>query len=152
MCIEREHKDTHHPLSILEGDNPPRQILLTLKTNVIMEKNNGIINSWSFVTFVSNHGGKAFLAPFIDSKTGEPFKSVVCKKSNSKEEKGTIVNFSSNLPELSLKELAAQKDDLQVVELAVKPEVLERRKAEGKQLESYKLCRVGEAWQEIDLS
>ena len=117
-----------------------------------MEKNNGIINSWSFVAFVKNHGGKCFVAPFIDPKTGEPFTSLVCKKTNSKEEKGTIVNFSSKLPELSLKDLASQKDSLQVVEIAVKPEVLEKRKAEGRQLESYKLCKVGEStWQELDL-
>lgn len=152
MCIKVEHKDTHHPLSILEGDNPPRQILLTLKTNVIMEKSNNIVNSWSFVTFVANNGGKAFLAPFVDSKTGESFSSIVCKKSNDRNEKGTIVNFSSKLGNLSLKELAAQKDELQVVQLVVDPEILAKRKAEGRQLESYKLCKVGESsWQELDL-
>ena len=116
-----------------------------------MEKNSNIIASWSFVSFVANNGGKAFLAPFVDSQTGECFSSIVCKKSNDKNEKGTIVNFSSKLPKMSLKDIATQKDDLQVVQLVVDPEVLARRKAAGKQLESYKLCRVGEAWQEIDL-
>ena len=93
-----------------------------------MEK--GIVNSWSFVAFVRNNGGKAFVAPFVNKETGETFSSVVVKHS-------ILVNFSSKMGELSTQEIAREKDNLQVVQL---------------ESGSYKLCRVGESsWNEIDL-
>ena len=118
-----------------------------------MEKNENIIASWSFLTFVQNHGGKAFVAPFVDKKKGTPFTSVVCKKNkDDKEEKGTLVNFSSKMGPLSNMEIAQQFNDLQVIQRVVEPEVLARRKAEGRQLETYILCRKGESsWDEIPL-
>ena len=100
-----------------------------------MEK--GIVNSWSFVAFVRNNGGKAFVAPFVNKESGEMFNSIVVKSSNSRDEKGIIVNFSSKMGELGLQELAREKDNLQVVQL---------------ESGTYKLCRVGESsWNEIDL-
>lgn len=116
------------------GDSPPSSNINPL-ISTIMEK--GIVNSWSFVAFVRNNGGKAFVAPFVNKETGETFSSVVVKHSNSRDEQGILVNFSSKMGELSTQEIARDKDNLQVVQL---------------ESGSYKLCRVGESsWNEIDL-
>ena len=96
-----------------------------------------IVNSWSFVAFVRANGPKAFVAPFVNQETGEQFSSLVIKKTDSRDERGIIVNFSSKMGEMSPSQIAREKDNLQVVEL---------------ESGSYKLCRVGESsWNEIDL-
>ena len=96
-----------------------------------------IVNSWSFVAFVRNNGPKAFVAPFVNQETGEQFSSLVIKKTDSRDEKGIIVNFSSKMGEMSPSQIAREKDSLQVVQL---------------ESGSYKLCKQGESsWQEIDL-
>ena len=74
------------------------------------------------------------VAPFVNKETGEAFKS--CAFLSSKGEI-TLVAFSSKLGELTRKQIAEQKDDLQVVQL-------ERG--------SYKLCKTGhDTWEDVDL-
>ena len=93
----------------------------------------GIKNSWSLISFARTHG-RMKVAPFVNKETGECFKS--CAFLNSDGEI-TLVAFSSKLGELTPKQIAAQKDDLQVV-----------------QLESgrFKLCRTGhDTWEDVDL-
>ena len=95
--------------------------------------NIGIKNSWSLISFAKAHG-RMKVAPFVNKETGECFKSCAFLDS-----KGgtTLVAFSSKLGELTPKEIAAQKDDLQVVEL---------------ESGSFKLCRAGhDTWQDVDL-
>lgn len=110
-----------------------------------------IIATWSFMSFLrEKEAKKVFVAPFVSSETNEEFNSLVVKKSASRDEKGTLVNFSKNLKDIKDSEIVAQKDSLQVVQIDVKPEVLARRKAEGRQLESYILCREGESsWSDL---
>ena len=112
-----------------------------------------IINSWSFMTFAKSvEAKKVFTANFTSSETNEDFRSLVLKKTADRSEKGTLVNFSKNLKGISDADIIRRKDELQVVQIEVAPEVLERRKREGKQLESYILCEYGESsWNELDL-
>ena len=74
------------------------------------------------------------VAPFVNKETGEAFKSCAFISSTGEI---TLVAFSSKLGELTPKQIAAQKDDLQVVEL---------------ESGSLKLCKAGKgSWEDVDL-
>ena len=74
------------------------------------------------------------VAPFINKRTREHFSSCVFIDPN---EVITLVAFSSNLGELTPAEIAARKDDLQVVQL---------------ESGTYKLCKAGhDTWEDVDL-
>ena len=93
----------------------------------------GIKNSWSLISFAKAHG-RMKVAPFVNKETGECFKSCAFIDSDGKI---TLVAFSSNLGELTPAQIAAQKNDLQVVEL---------------ESGSFKLCKVGkDSWEDVDL-
>lgn len=93
----------------------------------------GIKNSWSLISFAKSHG-KMKVAPFVNKETGEAFKSCAFL---SPEGEVTLVAFSSKLGELTPKQIAAQKDDLQVVQL---------------ESGSFKLCKTGhDTWEDVDL-
>ena len=95
--------------------------------------NIGIKNSWPLISFAKAHG-RMKVAPFVNKETGECFKSCAFLDS-----KGgiTLVAFSSKLGELTPKEIAEQKDDLQVVQL---------------ESGTYKLCKAGhDTWEDVDL-
>ena len=95
--------------------------------------NVGIKNSWSLISFAKTHG-KMKVAPFVIRETGECFKS--CAFISNTDEV-TLVAFSSKLGELTPAEIAAQKDDLQVVQL---------------ESGTYKLCKAGHAtWEDVDI-
>ena len=95
----------------------------------------GIKNSWSLISFAEAHG-RMKVAPFVNKETGECFKSCAFLDS----EGGiTLVAFSSKLGELTPAQIAAQKDDLQVVQL---------------ESGSFKLCKAGhgqDTWEDVDL-
>ena len=95
--------------------------------------NVGIKNSWSLISFAKTHG-KMKVAPFVNRETGECFKS--CAFISNTDEV-TLVASSSKLGELTPAEIAAQKDDLQVVQL---------------ESGTYKLCKAGhDTWEDVDL-
>ena len=97
--------------------------------------NVGIKNSWTLLSFAKTHG-RMKVAPFVNKDTGEAFKSCAFLSS---EGEITLVALSSNLGELTTKQIAEQKDDLQVVQL---------------KSGSFKLCRVGHVqntWKDVDL-
>ena len=95
--------------------------------------NVGIKNSWSLISFAKSHG-RMKVAPFVNKETGEAFKSCAFLSSDGEI---TLVAFSSKLGELTPKQIAAQKDDLQVVQL---------------ESGSFKLCRAGhDTWEDVDL-
>lgn len=74
------------------------------------------------------------VAPFVNKDTGECFKSCAFLSSDGEV---TLVAFSSKLGELTPAQIAAQKDDLQVVQL---------------ESGSYKLCKAGhDTWEDVDL-
>ena len=101
--------------------------------NINESQNVGIKDSWSLVSFARSHG-KMKVAPFVNSETGEAFKSCAFVDS---ENNVTLVAFSSKMGELTPAEIKAQKNDLQVVMLA-----------SG----TYKLCKRGENnWEDVDL-
>ena len=94
--------------------------------------NQGIKNSWSLIAFAKEHG-KMQVGEFANKETGEVFKSCIFTDGDSR----CFVAFSSKMGELSPKEIAQQKDDLQVVQL---------------ESGNYSLCRVGQnAWEDVDL-
>ena len=95
----------------------------------------GIKNSWSLISFAESHG-RMKVAPFVNKETGECFKS--CAFLSSKGEV-TLVAFSSKLGELTPKQIAEQKYNLQVVQL---------------ESGSFKLCKAGhghDTWEDVDL-
>lgn len=93
----------------------------------------GIVNSWSLIAFAKNKGPKMQVGTFVNRETSESFKS--CIFTNGDGDK-TFVAFSQNLGELTPKEIASRKADLQVVEL---------------ESGHYKLCEQGSTWEDVDL-
>ena len=103
-------------------------------------ENSRIINHWSLIMF-SELKGDDMRVGTCTAKDGTKFPAVAFNDGKNR----TFVDFGSSLEGgLTFEEICAQADDLQIVELETLPEVLERRKAAGKQLETYKLCKVGE--------
>lgn len=96
-----------------------------------MEK--GIKASWSLVAFARTHG-KMKVGAFVNKDTGEAFKS--CMFVGADNNVTAVVNFSSNLGELTPQQIASMKDDLQVVQL---------------NSGTYKLCKNGSSWEDVDL-
>ena len=94
--------------------------------------NQRIINSWSLIAFAKTHG-KMQVGEFANKETGETFKSCIFSDGESR----CFVAFSSKMGELTPREIAQQKDDLQVVQL---------------ESGNYSLCKVGQnAWEDVDL-
>nr|DAT37538.1 MAG TPA: hypothetical protein [Crassvirales sp.] len=92
-----------------------------------------IKNSWSLIAFAKEFGPKMQVGEFVNKETGEDFKSCIFTNGDTR----TFVAFSSKMGPLSPREIAAKKNELQVV-----------------QLESghYSLCKQGEnTWEEVDL-
>lgn len=96
-----------------------------------MEK--GIKASWSLVAFARTHG-KMKVGAFVNKDTGEAFKS--CMFVGADNNVTAVVNFSSNLGELTPQQIVSMKHDLQVVQLT-----------SG----TYKLCKAGSTWEDVDL-
>ena len=113
-----------------------------------------IIKSWSLIAFAQEKGADIAVGT-CPGQDGSTFQAV----SFSQGDKRTFVDFGKSLqPGLSVQEIVANVNDLQVVELQTLPEVLARRQAKaaqtGKpvQLETYKLCKKGETtWQSVNL-
>ena len=94
----------------------------------------GIKNSWSLIAFAKSHG-KMQVGDFKNGETGEEFKS--CIFTNPEDNSRTFVAFSSKMGELSPSEIAAKKDELQVVEL---------------ESGNFSLCAIGAtAWHDVEL-
>ena len=94
--------------------------------------NQGIKNSWSLLAFAKAHG-KMQVGEFANKETGEVFKSCIFSDGEDR----TFVAFSSRMGELTPREIAAQKNELQVVQL---------------ESGNYSLCKVGQnAWEDVDL-
>lgn len=92
-----------------------------------------IKNSWSLIAFAKQFGPKMQVGEFVNKETGEDFKSCIFTNGETR----TFVAFSSKMGPLSPREIAAKKNELQVV-----------------QLESghYSLCKQGEnTWEDVDL-
>lgn len=99
--------------------------------------NTGIKNSWTLLQFAKKFGKKMQVGSFVNKDTGETWKSCIFSDGDNR----TFVAFSRNLGELTPKEIAQQKDDLQVVQCETK---------EGNDM--YALCHKGEnTWEDVDL-
>lgn len=83
------------------------------------QTSNNIVNSWSLMAFARSHGRMKVVpctVKNVEDRKGEQFKSCIFENPNDHNDV-TWVNFSKNLGELSPAEIAARKDELQVVEL-----------------------------------
>lgn len=119
--------------------------------NSMNNSESNIIDRMSFKNFFIKFGKKLRIADFTNKETGEAFTMLAFGTSTNPKEL-TYVGFSQNLGELTSAEINREKDNLQVIQLKVSSDVLARRRAEGRQLESYKLCRAGEmSWEEVEL-
>ena len=100
-----------------------------------MEKSNStIINSWSLIAFAKAFGPKMQVGEFVNKESGDKFKSCIFTAADDTK---TFAAFSNNLGVLTPREIAAQKDDLQVVQL---------------ESGNYVLCHKGtETWETVDL-
>lgn len=94
----------------------------------------GIKNSWSLISFAKSHG-KMQVGKFANGETGEEFHS--CIFTNPTDNTRVLVAFSSKLGELTPREIAERKNELQVVEL---------------ESGHYSLCKQGNnAWEDVNL-
>lgn len=95
----------------------------------------GIKNSWSLIAF-ARMKGKMQVGEFVNKESGEFFKSCIFTDPNDASSR-CFVAFSSKLGELTPKEIADKKDELQVVEL---------------ESGHYSLCMQGaNSWENVDL-
>ena len=102
-----------------------------------MAQSNKIKNSWSLLSFAREFGPKMQVGEFVNSESGDKFKSCIFTKGDTR----TFVAFSSKLGVLSPREIAAQKDDLQVV-------LCETKNGD----DMYSLCHQGQdSWENVDL-
>ena len=91
-----------------------------------------IIPCGSLLEFKGNR--RMQVGAFVNSKTGDSFHSCVFTDNNGKRE---LVAFSSHLGELSPKQIAAMKNDLQVVMMPSGNKIL---------------CKKGEnTWEDVDI-
>lgn len=92
-----------------------------------------IKNSWSLIAFAKEFGPKMQVGEFVNKETGEDFKSCIFTNGETR----TFVAFSSKMGVLSPREIAAKKNELQVVQL---------------KSGHYSLCKQGEnTWKDVDL-
>lgn len=105
-------------------------------------QNVGIKNSWSLLDFARSHGKMKVTNEMTNTKTGELFKSCAFVSPSGAV---TLVGFSTKLgtinpkadPKVISKQIADQKDSLQVVEL---------------ESGNFKLCKAGaDSWEGVDL-
>lgn len=97
-------------------------------------QNVGIKNSWSLMAFAKSHG-KMQVGKFTNKETGEEFSS--CIFTNPTDNSRCFVAFSSKLGAMTPADIAAKKNDLQVVEL---------------ESGNFSLCNLGSnAWQDVEL-
>lgn len=105
-------------------------------------QNVGIKNSWPLVDFAKSHGKMKVTNEMTNGQTGEHFKSCAFVGTGGAV---TLVGFSSNLDSINTstdskaisRQIAAQKDSLQVVEL---------------ESGTFKLCKRGtDSWEDVDL-
>lgn len=102
-----------------------------------MAQAKNIKNSWSLISFAREFGPKMQVGEFVNSESGDKFKSCIFTKGDTR----TFVAFSSKLGVLSPREIAAQKDNLQVVLCKTK---------DGDYM--YSLCHQGQdSWEDVDL-
>ena len=102
-----------------------------------MAQSNTIKNSWSLLSFAREFGPKMQVGEFVNAESGDKLKSCIFTKGDTR----TFVAFSSKLGVLSPGEIAAQKDDLQVVLCETK---------DGEDM--YSLCHQGQdSWEDVDL-
>lgn len=100
-------------------------------------QNVGIKQSWSFMAFARMMGKPKYAKGLTNSKTGEKFNAISMVDPNNDRDVKCFVHFSSKLGELTKEEIAARKNELQVVEL---------------NSGSYVLCNYGNSpWEDIDL-
>lgn len=93
----------------------------------------GIINSWSLLAFAKEHG-KMQVGDFANKDTGEVFKACIFTKPDGTR---TFVAFAAKMGELTPKQIAEMKNELQVVQL---------------ESGNYSLCKIGSnSWQNVDL-
>lgn len=94
----------------------------------------GIKASWPLLSFARMYSRMKVTSPMTNSETGETFRSCAFIDAAGAV---TLVGFSSNLGELTPKQIAAQKNELQVVQL---------------NSGNYKLCKAGtDSWEDVDL-
>jgi hypothetical protein len=95
--------------------------------------NVGIKQGWSLLAFAS--GKKMQVGSFVNSETGEQFKSCVFTEQSTGNR--CFVAFSSNLGELTPAQISAMKHELQVVEL---------------NSGNFSLCKQGQGtWEDVEL-
>lgn len=123
------------PLDKESEESPDTNQNPCLKVESMAQSNNNssIVASETLMSFARKHG-KMQVGSFTNGETGDEFKSCIFTDNMGAR---CFVAFSSNLGELSPRQIAAQKNDLQVVQL---------------ESGNYKLCRQGSnTWEDVDL-
>ena len=110
---------------------------------------NPFIKSWTLLQFAREFGPDMFVGEFVNHDDGQVFNAPVFQDN---EGKTTMVHYSSKQEKPNIETLESNYKDYEIGQLPVDPEVLERRKAAGKQLESYVLYKRGtNSWKRVAL-
>ena len=97
-----------------------------------------ILDRWTLIQFKNIYG--KMQTGVAKDKDGQEFRT--CSFTNPETGKRTYVGFSTSLGVLTAQQIAAQKNDLQVIEIQV----------EGQSKPSYRLCKQGAStWDDVEL-
>lgn len=121
-----------------KNDEENDEIIVKKKDTSSKESNDekatyGIVKTWPLLDFARAHG-KMQVGEFANKETGEVFKSCIFTKPDGTR---TFVAFAAKMGELTPQQIAAMKNELQVVQL---------------ESGNYSLCkRATSGWEEVDL-
>jgi hypothetical protein len=120
-------------INISKKENKERKEESASKPVKESKENIGIKNSWSLLAFAKKHG-KMQVGDFANKDTGEVFKACIFTKPDGTR---TFVAFAAKMGELTPKQIAEMKNELQVVQL---------------ESGNYSLCKIGSnSWKNVDL-
>ena len=120
-------------INISKKENKERKEESASKPVKESKENIGIKNSWSLLAFAKKHG-KMQVGDFANKDTGEVFKACIFTKPDGTR---TFVAFAAKMGELTPKQIAEMKNELQVVQL---------------ESGNYSLCKIGtSSWVNVNL-
>ena len=112
--------------------------------------NSNILSHWGFIAFAQQFGTRIAAGPCTNSYDGTSFPAATFTKDGQR----TFAKFGPSLAGgLTAQEMIERRQQLQVLQLRVKPETLAKRREKGLQEETYVVCLKGESsWDEVDLA
>lgn len=134
MAMYSNLQRVHQVMAAKNMEEETNDITIEEEETIQKEENKvlRIINVWPLLEFAKAHG-KMQVGDFVNKETGEEFKACIFTKPDGTR---TFVAFSTKLGELTPKQIADMKNELQVVQL---------------ESGNYSLCKIDSGWKDVDL-